>query len=65
MSKGDLLDQIPPEKLAQLVGMLRASFQLDDRELEERVRGAWADGYRSVMGLHDRAQHVLQYGDGA
>jgi hypothetical protein len=63
VTKGGLLDQIPQPKLEQIVAILRASFpDLDSRELTEQVVHAWRDGYRSIMGLHDRAQHVLQYG---
>lgn len=64
MSKGDLLDQIPIEKRLQLVGMLSAGAHgtIDDRELAEVITWAWADGYRSIVGLHDRALHILSYG---
>jgi hypothetical protein len=62
--KGDLLDQIPDAKLQQIVAMLRAGAraQLDQRELAEVTVRAWRDGYRSVVGLHDRAVHILDYG---
>lgn len=66
MTKGDLLEQIPPAKLQQLVAMMRTGERtsLDERELVDVLERAWRDGFRSVVGLHDRAVHILEHGWG-
>jgi hypothetical protein len=66
VTKGDLVDLIPAPKLQQLVGMLRTGPRagVDERELVEVLERAWRDGFRSVVGLHDRAVHILEHGWG-
>lgn len=63
MSKGDLLDVMPYAKVEQVIAMLRTT--VPDHgigRLDCVTRRAWADGYRSILGLHDRALHILEYG---
>jgi hypothetical protein len=56
-------DIFPDERARLVLGMLRGSHpDHDERELREVMGWAWADGYRSIVGLHGRAAHILEHG---
>lgn len=54
-------DQIPDDKLRMVLGMLGPDW--DRCQARAAVIEAWLQGFRSIVGIHGKARHLLEYGN--